>query len=220
MDVLAKLFGNPARVKMLKLFLFNEGESFQNTDIAQRARVSAQNVRTETLMMEKIGLVKRRIFYIEASRGKGRKRKAVKKKVRGWTLNSTFTYLQALRSFFLTASPAHDNSIVRRLNRTGKYKLIIIAGVFIQDWDSRIDLLVVGDAINQSKLESVVRDLEADIGRELRFASFSTKDFTYRMNIYDRLIRDVLDYPHQVVLNRLGDWYASDSFVNPRKTFN
>lgn len=213
MDILEKLFGNPARVKILRLFLFNEGENFENVRISKRARVSASHVRTETLMMEKIGLIKRRIFYIEVTRGKGKNKKIVKKKVRGWTLDTKFKYLSALRNFLLTATPIGKNHIIKKLNTAGRLKLVVIAGAFLQDWDGAIDLLVVGDNMNETKLERAVREIESVVGRELRFALFSTQDFGYRMNIYDKLLRDMFDYPHQTVLNRLGSQYDGDSFA-------
>ena len=36
------------------------------------------------------------------------------------------------------------------------------------------------------------------------FATFDTDEFTYRINVYDRLVRDVLDYPHKKVLDKIG----------------
>ncbi|MEX0651963.1 MAG: hypothetical protein WD509_00605 [Candidatus Paceibacterota bacterium] len=203
MDILEKLFGSAARVKILRLFLFNEGDQFENADIAKRARVSSASVRTETLMMERIGLIKRRVFYTQIKKGSGVHAKVVKKKVRGWTLDSKFKYLAALRSFLLTATPIGQNQIIKRLNTAGKPKLVIIAGAFIQDYDGSIDLLVVGDGMSDAKLESAVRGIESEIGKELRFALFSTEDYKYRMNIYDKLLRDVFDYPHQTILDRL-----------------
>lgn len=212
MDILDKLFGSSARVKIFRLFIFNEGEDFENANIAKRTRTQTSSVRTETLMMEKIGLIKRRTFYVKTERGSGKKKKTIKKKVRGWTLNTKFKYLSALRSFLLTATPIGQNKIVEKLNIAGRPKLVVIAGVFIQNLDSDIDLLVVGDSISEGKLGYAVRGIESEIGKELRFALFSTEDFNYRMNIYDKLLRDMFDYPHQIILNRLGNQYDMDSF--------
>ena len=58
--------------------------------------------------------------------------------------------------------------------------------------------------MKESKLKAVIRDLEAMMGIELRYAAFSTNDFMYRMSIYDRLLRDVLDYPHQIIVDKLA----------------
>jgi hypothetical protein len=45
-----------------------------------------------------------------------------------------------------------------------------------------------------------MRRLEAEIGAELVYAVFDTKEFIYRLNMYDKLVRDILDYPHEVLL--------------------
>jgi hypothetical protein len=82
--------------------------------------------------------------------------------------------------------------------------MVIVSGVFIQDSDSRVDLLVVGDNLKSSAIERVVRTMEAEIGKELVFASFETADFHYRLGMYDKLIRDILDYPHQKLLDKLN----------------
>jgi predicted nucleotidyltransferase len=102
---------------------------------------------------------------------------------------------------------------MKKINTAGRAKLVVIAGAFIQDFDSEIDLLVIGDGMSEAKLEKAVREIESEVGRELRFALFSTSDFGYRMNIYDKLLRNVFDYPHQTILNRLGSQYDEDSFV-------
>jgi hypothetical protein len=64
--------------------------------------------------------------------------------------------------------------------------------------------LVVGDNIKRGKLENVMKTLESEIGKELKYAYFGTEDFKYRLSMCDKLIRDILDYPHKKILNKLG----------------
>jgi predicted nucleotidyltransferase len=75
----------------------------------------------------------------------------------------------------------------------------LISGVFIKSKESRVDLLIVGDKMKKSKVEEEIRKLEAEIGTELIYALFDTKEFSYRLNMYDKLVRDILDFPHEVV---------------------
>jgi hypothetical protein len=42
------------------------------------------------------------------------------------------------------------------------------------------------------------------MGKEIRYSAFETGEFQYRLGMYDKLIRDVLDYPHETVLDKLG----------------
>ncbi len=100
--------------------------------------------------------------------------------------------------------PLQSKELLRRVNRLGTIKLVIVAGVFIQEQESRLDLLVVGDHIKKASFENAIKTLEAEIGKELRYAYFTTDDFKYRLNMFDKLVRDVLDYPHKKVLNRLS----------------
>ena len=46
--------------------------------------------------------------------------------------------------------------------------------------------------------------MEAEIGKELRYAAFEAPEFEYRVKMYDKLIRDIFDFPHKTILNKLG----------------
>ena len=76
----------------------------------------------------------------------------------------------------------------------------MVSGVFIKNDDSRVDLLIVWDKLKMAGIEKGVRRLEAEIGAELTYAIFDTKEFIYRLNMYDKLVLDILDYPHEVLL--------------------
>ena len=58
-DGLQKLFGSPARVKLLRLFLFNPRQSFVLADAAKRARVSEDEARKEINIYVSDGVVER-----------------------------------------------------------------------------------------------------------------------------------------------------------------
>ncbi len=131
-------------------------------------------------------------------------RKINKSKFSGWTLDQSFPYLIPLQSLLINLSTIKDDYIINRLNQGGKAKLVILAGIFIEDPASRVDILVVGDKLKKKALEGVVKSLESEIGKELRYAAFDTADFKYRLSMYDKLVRDILDYPHKKILNKLG----------------
>lgn len=204
MDVLAKLFGSEAKVKIMRLFLFNPDQPFSRNNISARAKVSLPVVRHETVRLRKMGMIKGKRFVVTNTVKRGKKLVLKKKKEGGWILNPAFPYLPAIRNLLINTVLVKNSDILKRLNTVGKMRLIILAGTFIQDEDSRVDLLVVGDNIRFAPLESAIRILESEIGKELRYAAFETGDFRYRLGIYDKLIRDILDYPHQKLLDRIG----------------
>ena len=205
MDVLAKLFGSEAKVKIMRLFLFNPEQPFGPSEIATRARISRAAVRHETALLRKMGMVRGKRFVRMIPVKRGRKTVLKRKKEGGWILSQDFPYLPALRNLLINTVLFKHDEIVRKLNVVGRMKLVIVSGVFIHDEDSRVDLLVVGDTLRFGALEGVVRTIEAEIGKELHYAAFETRDFNYRLGIYDKLIRDILDYPHRKILNKLSN---------------
>ncbi len=80
----------------------------------------------------------------------------------------------------------------------------MLSGFFVGMIEPQVDLLVVGDTIDERVLKTSVHSLEAELGREIRYAAFATTDFRYRLEVYDRLLRDVFDYPHRVLIDKIG----------------
>ena len=203
-DILGKLFGSSARVKVLRLFLFNEGDVFLSKEVAKRINLSPETSKREVAALSHIGFIKKKTCFRNFSRKHGKKVIVTKKKSIGWTLDESFPYCTQLRFFLLRATPLTNIEISRRLSRIGKLELVIIAGVFIQNWDSRVDVLIVGNKLKQSRLKTAIRDMEVELGKELSVTVLSLGDFKYRVSVYDKLIRDILDYPHETVIDRIG----------------
>ncbi|AKM84057.1 TPA: hypothetical protein DCZ46_01885 [Candidatus Campbellbacteria bacterium] len=210
METLGKLFDSTARVKVMKLFLSNEDKTFDNEDLVKRTKTALPTLRKELSLLEKAGFLKKRVFYkeIEVKIPKTKKKpavvKIVKKKANGWGINEKFQYLAPLHSLLVDMTSFTSSSILKNLSGAGKLKLVLVSGAFIQNSESRVDILVVGDNIQTSRVDRAVGILESEIGKELRYVVLRTDDFNYRLNIYDKLVRDILDTPHQKIVNRLG----------------
>lgn len=205
--ILEKLFGSAARIKVIRLFLLNPENLFTFQEISRRAKVASSALRREILLLKNIGFIKEKTetvdTVIKIKKGKI-KNKNKKKKITGLKLDELFPFLQAMKNLVLNAAPIAKEDIGRSFNKVGKMKLIIVAGIFTQSDDSRVDVLLVGDAVQKGKLENLMSKLEAEIGRELNYAVLDTKEFMYRYEMYDKFIRDILDYPHEKLLNKLG----------------
>jgi hypothetical protein len=192
METLAKLFGSAHKVKIMRLFLLNPGIGFEVKDIAQRSMVSLTNVRRELVSLITSGFIKKRTFSkLVVSRGKKRS-----KKVNGFVFNDTFTYRDALYNLLLDAEFIDPRGLEKKFSGAGKLNLLLASGVFMQDRGSRVDLLIVGTHLKKNIIDRQIRLLEAEIGKELTYATFETPDFLYRANMYDKLIREIVDYPY------------------------
>lgn len=191
-DVLGKIFGSPLRVKIMRLFLLGGEVVVLPAEVARRAKGNPASVRRELKLLESIGFVREVTKVLPH-----------KKRVPGFTLNQSFPMYFALKNLVLNTAPVAPEELLKKIKRLGKVQLVIISGVFIQEDNSRTDLFVVGDGIRRGSFENLVRALEAEIGRELNYALLDTKEFKYRLGMYDKFVRDVLDYPHEKLLNKL-----------------
>lgn len=183
MEILGKILGNGARVKIMRLFLLNRGKGFKSKDIVKRSRVSINLVRRELRLLASINFIKKR-----------------SRTAPEWYFNSSFKYASEFEELLVRSDILNRQTILDNFKKVGQIKLLITSGVFIKSDDSRVDLLIVGNKMKKGKIEKGVRKLEAEIGVELVYAIFDTKEFIYRLNMYDKLVRDILDYPHEVVL--------------------
>ena len=83
-------------------------------------------------------------------------------------------------------------------------KLAVLAGVFLNHENSRTDLLIVGDDITKRKLDRFLLYIESELGRSIQYTLMDMDEFKYRMGMYDRFLRDILEYPHTTIIDRIG----------------
>ncbi len=205
MDILGKLFGSPARVRIMRLFLMNGEDIFEVKDVVQRARTTLEIVRKEVRLLRDVGLIKERDALKLVPKSTRAKDAAdmKKKKYTGFGLNPAFPFLGSLRAL-VTEIAMGKEDIAVRFKGCGHFKLIIVAGIFIDEPNSRVDVLIVGDRLKKAAIERELKKLEAEVGKELSYALMESPEFEYRFGVYDKFVRDIVDYPHLVVLNKIN----------------
>lgn len=185
-DSLQKIFGSAARLKLLRLFLFNPQRAFSASDAALRAQIAPAEARSELANLSASGLIRK------SRRGRETK----------YDVNAGYPYLLSLQNLLLNVT-SRGEDVKARLRPAGNLKLIVIGGMFMGEWEASLDLLVVGDRVKERTLKSQIKKLEAEIGKEIRYALLGSQDFHYRLNMSDKLLRDVFDFPHRIVLDKL-----------------
>ncbi|OGG50046.1 hypothetical protein A2704_03685 [Candidatus Kaiserbacteria bacterium RIFCSPHIGHO2_01_FULL_54_36b] len=197
-DFLGRFMGNTSRAKILRAFYLNQSGVFTATLAAKRSGVPLRATIKEIKTLEKWGILKTGKFAITL----GKRTIGGKQKEAAWTVNPAFKHAAALSRFVHEVSPAEYDSILSGLKGSGRFVAVVLSGSFMGDPSRPADLIVAADALNEGRLETAVRALERVFGREIRYAAFSGPEFRYRMTIQDRLIRETLDYPHLVLLDK------------------
>ncbi len=200
--ILEKLFESVPKVRILRLFMCNPGARFALPEICSRSQVRKSAARAELKKLLKLGMVLEGIVRMELPATKGRKPRIKKTVVYG--IDTAFPLLNELRDLVVKSSVAPRDKILRQIKSIGKVKLAVISGVFIQSENSRTDLLLVGDGIHQRKLDRFLADTESELGKPVQHTVMETDEFLYRMDMYDRFLRDILEYPHEKIINKFN----------------
>jgi hypothetical protein len=203
-DTLETLFGSPLRLKIIKLFVFNADKQFDMDAIALRMNAKPRAIGEEIAYAKKLGLAKQSTISKMVQVKKGKKVVEKKKKVPAWSLDLKFKLIEPLADFLVRTQSLEHRAIVRRLEKAGKVKVVIVSGIFMRDAESRLDLFVIGDNIKTQAIDRVVKGIEADMGKDIRYVVLSVPDFSYRKSMNDKLVRDVMDYPHTVLVDKIG----------------
>ena len=205
---LERLFESQAKVRMLRLFLRNPAANFTLADVLRGTGLKNIAALRELTKLQKLGFVKSKNMQIVTSQIQGngatKKLRMRARTVRGYMTNPAFEFYRELRDLILRQVPESRHRLILRVRKLGRVKLAIAAGAFINSDNSRIDLLVVGDKINRRKIESMLHQWEANAGRELTYALMSTEEFKYRIDMFDRFIRDILESSHDKLINLLN----------------
>lgn len=203
-DLLEKIFDSPIRARMFKLFLRNPEKLFKVGEIAKKIQFHPRPVKTQISRLHSIGFLKRRKVRRREKRGRP-KGISGPKLAPGiyYSINPDFDFFQELQQLIFKSVPKPEEQLTERIKKIGGIKLALVSGVFLSRQNSRADLVLVGDNMNQSRLKKLLISLEAEVGKEIDYATMSTQDFLYRYDMFDRFLRDFLEGPHKKLINRL-----------------
>ncbi len=188
-DFLEILLGGEGLARLIKFFILNPITKVSPDELKDRLQIDKRRIKNDLSLLIKAEIV--------------RKRKSLNKSV--YYLNQENEFYPELKRIVSKCTVFPQLKSLEKLTRNGHIKLILVTGVLANNLKTRADLLVVGDGINKNQLELIIRELEAEIGRDLRFITFTTEEYEYRINMFDKFIREFFEGPHKIVFNRLGD---------------
>ena len=211
-DLLEKLFESVPKVRILRVCMRNPDTSFTIEDLASRSQLKRGVVKRELAKLIKIRAIETGIVKIskeiKQKIGRGKKAKVKitmkSKKARVYFANKHFTLFTELQNLVTKSSVASKKEITNKIRTLGNVKLALVSGVFTNNENARTDLLIVGDRIKPGKINSFLSKIESDIGKSIHYTLMDTSEFKYRMDMYDRLLRDILEFPHEKLINKVN----------------
>ncbi len=186
-EILEGLFGSKERLRLLRFFLQNPEGCFDSAEIMRRNMLKWAKIRHDMDMLC-------RIKFILKSKQKG---------VVVYRLNQNFDFYPEMKNLIAKANVSPQCKSLARVASLGSVKLAIISGVFINYQKSKADMILVGDDISKAKLNNLMNNLEAEIGKEVNFVLMTMEEFKYRLNMLDKFILEFLEGPHEEVINKI-----------------
>ena len=203
MEQLAKLLGGTDRVKIMRLFLHHPDVVLGTKEITIKSKLKADSIRKETSLLLSIGFLEKKKNKVYSTVGKGTKAKSIIKEIPGFGLNKEFSHNQALRDLLFDFESVDRKDLANKFKVIGRIKLFIVSGIFIGDKESRVDILIVGEGLKRPKAEKVLELLASELGRDPVYSIMDLEEYDYRVKMYDKFVRDILDMPHEKVIDKI-----------------
>jgi len=203
--MLGKLFGSNARVKILKIFLLHPDQKYYIRQLSRDLKLQVNSVRRELENLELFGL----LVSNTGSQEEPQEQVDSLKKAKGgqekkyFQAHKDFVLFEEIKALIVKAQVLYERDFIDKLKKIGSIKLFVLSGIFVNNKDSAVDLLIVG-RFNKDRFNKLVKNLESDLGKEIKYTLMDTKEFKYRKDVTDIFLYDVLEGKNIVVVDEIG----------------
>ncbi len=118
-----------------------------------------------------------------------------------WYLNAEFPLLPEFKSLIYKAVIVLEQRLAQQLAGIKGIQLLILTGVF-NGSEVLTDIFMVG-TIDKKAVENVLNKLGSDFQDSLRYTILTKAEFTYRKEMTDKFVYQVLNIRPTVVINKL-----------------
>jgi hypothetical protein len=185
-NIFEVIFGNEEKVRVIKYLLLREGEKVNSEEMRKFLKISKKSLmKKEIKNLAKIGFIEIHGKYLK--------------------VNSFFQFNEILKKFILSPSQQYKEKIVKYIYKTGTIKLLVFSGLLAGDNNfSDVDILIVGERINEKKLNNIIEEMEANLGKEINYLILSKKDFEYRYSMFDGLVRGIFERKNEILIGKIN----------------
>ena len=200
MNELAKIFGTPERLRLLRFLLKDNKKEYTVSDIEEKTKIKIEVLRKELLMLISIGMIEKYKTNVHTFvSGKV----GTMKEATVYKLIDSFKYRDTLSALVLDYTRIDRDVFIDRLKGYGRIKLLILSGVFTGDIKSRLDVLYVGEAMKIKDLEKAFASISIELGRDIRYALMDVEEYVYRQKMFDSFLVEVMDSKKETLVDKI-----------------
>lgn len=182
---LAKLFATPLRIKLIKFFALQSETHFEAQKVASALGASKAVIQSEVKALARLKIVR-------SVRERGSTRYA-------W--NTEYPSAFQIQNFVIDVTTPSDLAVQKAFKPLAPY-LVVVAGALADETRGVVDLLVVTKRTHDPRIAKAVKKLEAVTAVPIRYAVLEVGEYLARREGFDRMLRDIFDFHHQVIIGR------------------
>lgn len=169
----------------LALFLTSSPRAYSIPELSRRLGLKPQKTAFSLNTLANHGLLK-----TFARRGK-----------KYYLLNQKFSLLKEIKNN-VKGLPKLEDELFSSIKKLGTVKAAFLSGLFTGQPSLPVDLLLVGK-VSLSKMEAFLKSVSKMMGQEINYSIMSEDEFVLRRDTFDKFIKDIFDYPHITVCDKL-----------------
>ena len=176
-----KLFGSKTRAKLLRLFFENPSKSFYVREMTRVIEEQINSVRRELLNLESIGIIKNETFDNKVY----------------YSANNKHPFFRPMIEIFAKKIDTTRDDTIKESTWEDFCRPVknYLKGLIVTNrlpGQDGVDLLIIGND-KTKKLTRWAEVIEKKQGKPINYVIMSTEDFTYRKNVHDRFIAEIME---------------------------
>lgn len=181
-DILDSTYGS----ELLAFLLLAPARVYSSKELAERMQITQSSL--DILLKE----------FLEDSMI----RQFVSDRSKLYIINHKHKLLPEIRASLVKNQKPYEDELFHAINKLGEIKAAFLSGVLTAQEQLPVDLLLVGK-VNLTKLDTFLKQCKAMLGIDLNYSIMTPEEFQMRRDTFDRFIKDIFDYPHLVVVDKL-----------------
>jgi len=213
--MLEKLFASESKIKILNTFFSNPEKTQRLLELSRFLSLPIATLKKELELLTSLGLLENFFEnHVEEeplsqepdenekakklTKKKVGKKKNLKNKTKSvggevlFRLNNNFFLFNEIKALLAKNKILLSLEIFKALEKDCRPSLLILTGKFIDKVEMPTDILIVGN-ISRRLFLAAISELEKVLGREINFTIFSDREYTYRRDIMDVFLYNILE---------------------------
>lgn len=119
-----------------------------------------------------------------------------------YIINQKHKLLPEIKQSLAKNQKPYEDELFAAITKLGEVKAAFLSGALTGNPELPVDLLLVGK-ISLSKLDTFLKQCKVMLGIDINYSIMTPDEYHLRVDTFDRFIKDIFDYRHLVVVDKL-----------------